>query len=835
MIRILLVNLWNNIKKSPIISLIIFLQILLTGFFLFVTVNTHVYQSLRNTDVQNAYGVNKLLDISNDFSSPAGQAEMTRMMGIGFVSPEETGYSDYEYFHDKINESEIVKTAVQYHIQVNLDYPIIKWGIKDDSEGYYSFYNTKHEGADVTFDGVEYPEYVINAYAVDKNYLDIFGISLDSGRLFSDEEFENCDFSRVPVILGYDYREYFSLGDTFEASFIDFPGNSPSGNYAKPMTFEVIGFVGKDSIVYMVGGGVPYSLNKYIIIPYYTKTLEEWLEFYSENKEYGGGTFRYVNYYMHELGIGAGLSKHYVTSKENESAAIEEINRLLDEAGLGAAFKVHRVIAPEQLADQYAERTALETILLAVMLALSLLSIVFSTVNNVTDNMKTYAIHNLVGAQRRHIVLFAVAETVLYCILGFAGGMLWYKLMYNNVRGDPTYETAVVYACLISLAYIAVACMISILVVLIMTKKYSISLLIRGNIVKSGGKVSLYKIITFAIIAVLSICSTVAANYAWQIEHVDKYQHDFFSNQAKTIYISSLGQENAPAIDFEYDIDVDNYIIDKLIKYYYDSLLGPSIRATFYKGNVELPEMTSGRYFTEEEIKAESDKVVVGKNVVKDFVDEKDGEMIFTYLDKEYKVIGIMGREGHDTSLDNWVFFTLPTILKNSDWQGTYIIDAPTTGEIAAVIDDLQAQLAEISLTRVEPIPLKDVGISDDVLIEFILLVLFTALIFAAYYINENFRVFDVKKLIGYSKSMIFADTLFEFLVISTASYIAGTAILFICAKTVMGKYLLFSSLSLNFPVLGMSYCGVLILAVILSVIALHKTFRGTARDLKRG
>ena len=50
---------------------------------------------------------------------------------------------------------------------------------------------------------------------------------------------------------------------------------------------------------------------------------------------------------------------------------------------------------------------------------------------------------------------------------------------------------------------------------------------------------------------------------------------------------------------------------DKLINYYYDSLLGPSIRATFYKGNVELPEMTSGRYFTEEEIKAVTDTVVV--------------------------------------------------------------------------------------------------------------------------------------------------------------------------------------------------------------------------------
>ena len=120
-------------------------------------------------------------------------------------------------------------------------------------------------------------------------------------------------------------------------------------------------------------------------------------------------------------------------------------------------------------------------------------------------------------------------------------------------------------------------------------------------------------------------------------------------------------------------------------------------------------------------------------------------------------------------------------------------------------------------------------------MIEFILLVLFTALIFAVYYINENFRVFDVKKLIGYSKTMIFADTLFEFLIISTAAYITGSLILFISAKTVMGKYLLFSSLSLSFPVLGMSYCGVLILAVVLSVIALHKTFRGTARDLKRG
>ena len=260
------------------------------------------------------------------------------------------------------------------------------------------------------------------------------------------------------------------------------------------------------------------------------------------------------------------------------------------------------------------------------------------------------------------------------------------------------------------------------------------------------------------------------------------------------------------------------------------------MRATYFKGNVELPEMTWGRYFTEEEVKGKSNYVVVGKNVVEDFIEEKDGKMFYKYLDKEYEVIGIMGREGHDTTIDNWVIFTMPTLKSIFGSCGTYIVDAPTTEEITAAIENYRGQLSEISRYQEKPYTASiDIGISSYILNVFIALIALTAVVFGIYYIDKIKHIINVKKFLGYSKIMIFADTAGSFIFISTIAFAVGNAAMWVLSKTLLKDFILFSAFRINLPVLTFSFGIILLIAFLFSVFAINKSFRGSARDLKRG
>ena len=71
-----------------------------------------------------------------------------------------------------------------------------------------------------------------------------------------DWEAVDFDAETIPVLLGHDYRDLYAVGDTFDAEYL-FQG----------MTFEVAGFLEKDSAVYFQGD-INFYLDQHIVIPY---------------------------------------------------------------------------------------------------------------------------------------------------------------------------------------------------------------------------------------------------------------------------------------------------------------------------------------------------------------------------------------------------------------------------------------------------------------------------------------------------------------------------------------------------------------------------------------
>ena len=216
--RLFLLNLWSNIKRSPVVSLLIFFQIAILSFCLMNIFFEKTSSDFTNDAYTGVYLENTLFSI-RPFNTD--RDEMARATAGMFESAENSGLDDYEAFHEIISASDDIKTAVMAGTGTNSKY-----------------------------------------YSVDSDYLDIFGFVMDSGRVFTEDEFNNIDFNRIPVILGFDFKDDYSVGDTFEAPHIAL-GTDRSLN----CTYEVIGFIAKGQVYFDPGGSGPFLFDGKMILP----------------------------------------------------------------------------------------------------------------------------------------------------------------------------------------------------------------------------------------------------------------------------------------------------------------------------------------------------------------------------------------------------------------------------------------------------------------------------------------------------------------------------------------------------------------------------------------
>ena len=71
---------------------------------------------------------------------------------------------------------------------------------------------------------------------ISRNVQTDFDFALSSGRLFNEEDF-SCS-TGIPVIMGWNYKDTFRIGDSFSAKYL-----------FSPFTFHVIGFLREDSVI----------------------------------------------------------------------------------------------------------------------------------------------------------------------------------------------------------------------------------------------------------------------------------------------------------------------------------------------------------------------------------------------------------------------------------------------------------------------------------------------------------------------------------------------------------------------------------------------------------
>ncbi len=107
----------------------------------------------------------------------------------------------------------------------------------------------------IEINGVEYPPAAtIKAAQLGYNCFSDFNLDLSEGKIFAEDDYFHNINETVPVILGYEYKEQYKMGQNLQGIYI-----------AEPFNFEIIGFLEQDSYI-QIGDKVKY-LDRYIVMP----------------------------------------------------------------------------------------------------------------------------------------------------------------------------------------------------------------------------------------------------------------------------------------------------------------------------------------------------------------------------------------------------------------------------------------------------------------------------------------------------------------------------------------------------------------------------------------
>ncbi len=333
-------------------------------------------------------------------------------------------------------------------------------------------------------------------------------------------------------------------------------------------------------------------------------------------------------------------------------------------------------------------------------------------------------------------------------------------------------------------------------------------------------------------LAVVGVFAMFIASYSVALDRMDLYYNSYFTENVKIAYVNNFTNDDAPQVKVEVNIigeKADDAIINRYINVFYKGDDYIEERGLYFNGYIDPVNMLYGRFFTSEESAGKENIAVVGKGIYEKYVSfNENGEMVYRSdaLDSDLLVIGVMGKEESDTSIDFTVFtpLQLPSI-KFGD-AGTYTIDGKDKDTVAKLLDVFTETTSQTAMINTRDYhPRITVEAPTDMLLMLFVIVIINAVVFCFYYVSKQQNIHYVKKLVGYSKIMILVDTFVDFLSLAAFAFISGNALTVLLKETVFAGVGLFSIYMLDFQVILLSLAAVALLTVVLTVIAVTRTF----------
>ncbi|MGP4073304.1 hypothetical protein ACTWQB_12205 [Piscibacillus sp. B03] len=271
----------NIFKKVPLLSVITFL--IVTIIFSFTILTSHDFYIANNAQIHipETYENKNIYQISDN----AWTEDEHQIL-----------YGDSNNLISMNNFIKDLKLNDNFYFQVSNLHPI---GIADQNPDVFSYLYEEGAGTqEVDFGGVKFN--LIKGAQLDEKTFSLNNIELSQGRMFNKKEYYWSE--TIPVILGNDYKEIYSIGDNFKLHYL-------FQNYDA----EVIGFL-KSNQTAMTTAEPSVNLNRYIVMPPL---------FYNNDD-----IKRQVD--IDKISIGPNLSMHtsgFLITKLNE----REINSIIDD------------------------------------------------------------------------------------------------------------------------------------------------------------------------------------------------------------------------------------------------------------------------------------------------------------------------------------------------------------------------------------------------------------------------------------------------------------------------------------------------------------------------
>ncbi|MGE7022101.1 hypothetical protein [Solibacillus cecembensis] len=166
---------------------------------------------------------------------------------------------EVEFFNDINNYDVLNNFNVNVEKNNNFSFYNVVWqpiAIQNypDNEQFAAYYDIEGDDELVEVEGEVYR--VSNAIQVSKNVFNFNTIELIKGEKFIDSDYQyNSESNIIPIILGYDYLNYFDVNDEIKMNL-----------YGEDFIGKVIGIGSKDASVYS-NQDPQLLLNRYIILP----------------------------------------------------------------------------------------------------------------------------------------------------------------------------------------------------------------------------------------------------------------------------------------------------------------------------------------------------------------------------------------------------------------------------------------------------------------------------------------------------------------------------------------------------------------------------------------
>lgn len=810
-------NIKSNLKKEPLVTILFLIQLAVTAFAIFVTCFEVKYESDRMKSVNNSLVESRIYNFNTNY-------EILNPLTL-WVGENTDGYCEIaDKCIEEIKEIDGVELVHNnYSAALWVQDPCLFMREEDRNSNKNS--NSLLHSSETVTNTSQW-----RRVQIDKSFFEKFPFKLDSGRMFTDEEWE-ADYAalgKVPALLGSRFKEYCKIGDTFEASF----GNDYiSYNF---LNFEVIGFIEEDEVFPDNTGSTLETYNDKIVVPipicnYY----DERYFFYGsdnipKNREWGEMWY----------------SSYLIVERENEQEIIDQIYGIYEKYGVKDVFTLGKYKGDTAaVSNNYKESMFIRLVLTYITVFFSFVSIALITVNRISSNIRNYAIHLISGGTFHNIYMFIIGEIVFYSVIGFALGFAGYYIrnFYLNYIRNMTYEHifGIRLGWFICVLMLILFVIISLLIIINRMKKTDLSSALRDKL-SSGNRGTIYKVVTVAAFAVISVCIIFAVSYLVFLNKIDMYYRHFYTANTNLITVN-----NDPNIDSNVKISTDyknlgdNYVVDKFLSTSYSDVK-PYIRATYYKGDVALPEIRHGRYFTEEELDNKVPKyvAVIGQTAYDDFaVVREDGSSYFEYLGKQFEIIGIIGRlDGTTTKIDEWVIVPLNTyMLTFKEPKGNYFIDGPTKADIEKASETFIANIENEARYTINDQEFSAIVVGPtDALITLAVMIGLNIIIICIYYTDKKQYTIGVKKFLGYSRKMIFIDLFAGFFFRASIGFAIGMTIIFAVISSPLSDSLMFRALSLNIPTVIFSFGCTVLLTFIFAMISINRMFNRDTSEVIR-